>query len=241
MTQTALDMKGEAARLRTPVQVSVQVATIHAALRGPVQPDLVRDEILAEIFAAAAAAHPDKKAMAGPGRHLTYAELDREATAMARGLIGRGIGPGDVVGLWMSRGVDLLIAQIAIAKTGAAWLPFDADAPVERIAVCLQDAEAKALLTSRGFADKMHGASPCPLLIGQDIADYDDGRIVDARALGARPDHPAYLIYTSGSTGTPQGIVITGRNICHFVRVANEIYRLHSSDVVFQGASIAFD
>ena len=53
---------------------------------------------------------------------------------------------GDVVGLWMQRGGDLLTAQIAIAKTGAAWLPFDADAPRERIAVCLKDA----------------GAPPCP-------------------------------------------------------------------------------
>ena len=141
----------------------------------------------------------------------------------------------------MARGVDLLVAQIAIAKTGAAWLPFDADAPVERIAVCLQDAEAKALLTSQAFAQKMHGASPCDVLVAAEIVDSTDSRPVDARALGATPDHPAYLIYTSGSTGTPKGIVITGRNICHFLRAANEIYQLHSTDIVFQGASVAFD
>ena len=49
------------------------------------------------------------------------------------------------------------------------------------------------------------------------------------------------MIYTSGSTGTPKGIVITGRNICHYLRSANEIYRINKSDIVFQGASIAFD
>ena len=65
--------------------------------------------------------------------------------------------------------------------------------------------------------------------------------VVDARALGCTPDHPAYMIYTSGSTGTPKGIVITGRNICHYLRSANEIYGLTASDVVFQGASVAFD
>ena len=68
----------------------------------------------------------------------------------------------------------------------------------------------------------------------------DDTR-VDARALGARPEDPAYLIYTSGSTGTPKGIVITGRNICHYLRAANEVYGVAGSDVVFQGASVAFD
>ena len=65
---------------------------------------------------------------------LTYAEVDAKAEAIARGLVRKGLRPGHVAGLWMARGHDLLIAQIAIAKTGAAWLPFDADAPVERIA-----------------------------------------------------------------------------------------------------------
>src|SRR5947209_6612066 len=241
MTQTAPDLQRDAARSRSHVQVSSQPATRSAVLRGPILPNLIRDEILAEVFAATVTAHPDKKAIAGPGRHLTYAELDSEAAAIARGLIERGIRPGDVVGLWMGRGADLLVAQIAIAKTGAAWLPFDADAPVERIAVCLQDAEAKGLLTSSAFAEKTHGSMPCPLLIPTDIRDKDESRSVDARALGASPDDPAYLIYTSGSTGTPKGIVVTNRNICHFLRAANEIYKLHSSDMVFQGASVAFD
>ena len=59
--------------------------------------------------------------------------------------------------------------------------------------------------------------------------------------MARRRDSPAYLIYTSGSTGTPKGIVISGRNICHYLRAANEVYGLRESDVVFQGASVAFD
>ncbi|MGH6830459.1 MAG: non-ribosomal peptide synthetase, partial [Methylocella sp.] len=54
-------------------------------------------------------------------------------------------------------------------------------------------------------------------------------------------EDPAYLIYTSGSTGTPKGIVISGRNICHYLRASNEVYGVESSDIVFQGASVAFD
>ena len=49
------------------------------------------------------------------------------------------------------------------------------------------------------------------------------------------------MIYTSGSTGMPKGIVITGRNICHYLRAANDLYRITAADVVFQGASVAFD
>ncbi|KAB2854201.1 MAG: AMP-binding protein, partial [Sphingopyxis terrae] len=119
-----------------------------AVLRGAAMPHLLRDELLCEIFAERVAATPHALAMSTLERRFTYREVDAQASAIAHGLAERAIGPGDVVGLWMARGPELLIAQIAVAKTGAAWLPFDADAPVERISVCLTDAGAKGLLTS---------------------------------------------------------------------------------------------
>ncbi len=211
-------------------------------LRGPERPDLVRDELLCEIFARSAAFDPNGIAMVTRDGKLTYAEVDAKAEAIARGLVRKGLRPGDVAGLWMARGHDLLIAQIAIAKTGAAWLPFDADAPVERIAVCLEDAEAKGIARLARFrAQSSKDATSCPAWTIRELIDPTDTSKVDARALGATPDSPAYLIYTSGSTGTPKGIVISGRNICHYLRAANEVYGLRESDVVFQGASVAFD
>ncbi|MDX7951901.1 amino acid adenylation domain-containing protein [Lichenihabitans sp. Uapishka_5] len=212
-----------------------------AILQGPQRPDLLRDELLSEIFDATVAAHGGKVAIRFGERALTYAEVDAAATALARGLVRRGIGPNHVVGLWMPRGADLLIGQIAVAKTGAAWLPFDADAPVDRIAVCLGDAEAAVVLTVDASRTKADGAFPCPALVAADLVDAADLRPLDPRAAGATPAHPAYLIYTSGSTGVPKGIVITGRNICHYLRSANLLYHISSEDVVFQGASVAFD
>ena len=131
-----------------------------AVLRGPARPDLIRDELLCEIFAATAASRPAAIAMITVDGNLTYAEADAKAEALARGLLQKGVRPGRTVGLWMPRGHEVLIAQIAIAKTGAAWLPFDADAPPERIAVCLTDAGARGLLTTSAFAAKL--AAPCP-------------------------------------------------------------------------------
>ncbi len=214
-----------------------------AVLRGPDRPDLIRDELLCEIFAATAARSPSAKAMRWEEGALTYAEVDAKAGAVARGLLHKGVRPGRVVGLWMPRGTDLLIAQIAIAMTGAAWLPFDADAPPERVAVCLSDASASAILTVPDFAARLKTACPAWTAAGLAAlgADNSGPARVDARALGARPEDPAYIIYTSGSTGTPKGIVISGRNICHYLRAANEAYGLRAEDIVFQGASVAFD
>ncbi|TAL78203.1 MAG: amino acid adenylation domain-containing protein [Beijerinckiaceae bacterium] len=225
-------------RAHTPNLAPVRPARV---LRGPVRPDLCRDELLCEIFSAAVQAQPDAVALISGGSQLTYAELDRRAEAIARGLVRQGIGPGQVVGLWLPRGCELLIGQIAIAKTGAAWLPFDADTPIDRIATCLDDASATALLSSGPRAEIARAKPVSAVFTAADLVDDADQTTVNARALGATPDHPAYLIYTSGSTGAPKGIVISGRNICHFLRAANEVYGLKNTDVVFQGASVAFD
>ena len=222
------------------VRESVQSPFDPAMLKGARRPDLVRDELLCEIFCAAARQFPDKTLYATREKNWRYAEVDAQSDAVARGLIRAGVKPGDVVGLWMARGPELLIAQIAITKTGAAWLPFDADAPVNRIATCLSDAGAKGLLTSEALA-KAASEAGVPVFTSTGLIDGTDVRIVDARAAGARPQSPAYLIYTSGSTGVPKGIVISQANICHYLRSANVDLDMRPSDIVFQGASVAFD
>ncbi|HXY58588.1 MAG TPA: Pls/PosA family non-ribosomal peptide synthetase [Methylocystis sp.] len=212
-----------------------------AFLRGKSMPGLLRDELLCEIFAATAKKSPAAICLTTLERRFTYREVDALATTIALGLVERGVGPCDVVGLWMARGPELLIAQIAIAKTGAAWLPFDADAPIDRIAVCLADASAKGLLASEAFAARAQDNIPFPLWVDEKIAALSELPLPDPRARGATSDAPAYIIYTSGSTGTPKGIVISNRNICHYLRSSNEVYDIKSSDVMFQGGSVAFD
>ncbi|CAN7575226.1 amino acid adenylation domain-containing protein [Bosea sp. LjRoot9] len=211
-----------------------------ATLAGEKRPDLIRDEVLGEIFAATVAARGGETALRDGARRLSYAEVWAAAGRQARGLALAGVGPGDMVGLWMPRGIELLIAQIAITRSGAAWVPFDAEAPVERIAVCLKDAEAKGLVTSVDWQSRAAGTGRT-VWSPEDLAARDDGAEMPARVVGLSKDHPAYLIYTSGSTGTPKAIVISHRNICHFLRSGNAFYGFGPDDVVFQGASVAFD
>ena len=211
-----------------------------SAIRGPVRPDLQRDEVLADIFTASARKWPERLALVCDGKTWTYRQLDEESTARARGLVRSGLGPGDLVGLWMPRGAQVLITQIAIAKSGAAWLPFDSEAPTDRIAICLKDANAKLLLTARCHVARLPELN-CPVKSPADLVDANDQTVINPHLRGLKPDDKAYVIYTSGSTGVPKGIAITQRNICHYLRAAQSVFGVRSDDVVFQGASIAFD
>ena len=206
-------------------------------LRGPVRADLLREETLPDLFAATVRHGAGRPALIWSGRTISYGELNAAGEAIASALVRRGAGPAKIVGLWLPRGADLLIAQLGIAQSGAAWLPFDADAPLERVRTCLQAAGACGLITQRGGLSRL-GEAPCPAWAVEDLRTETPVGPVPQVPL---PGDPAYVIYTSGSTGTPKGIVISHRSICHFLRSENELLGVRETDRVYQGFSVAFD
>ncbi|WP_127089976.1 Pls/PosA family non-ribosomal peptide synthetase [Aquabacter cavernae] len=211
-------------------------------LIGHRDPSLIRDELLPEIFADTVRRTPDKTAIIFGTERVSYAELDARANRVAHTLRARGIGPRDFVGIWMSRSLDLHVALLGILKCGAAYIPFDMDAPPDRIGECLGDCEAKLVIIDAVTKAKLDRALPAPAEACLDLlAQSDDPTPLDLRADGLTRSDPAYAIYTSGSTGKPKGIVIEHRNICHLLRSVNAVYGFREEDVVFQGASIAFD
>lgn len=206
-------------------------------LRGPLRPDLLRAETLPDLLRATAGRLPGKTALIWRDRFISYGELLSSAEQVAAGLSRRQVRPGQVVGLWLPRGADLLIAQAGIALHGAAWLPFDADTPPERIANCLASAGAAGLVTRRADLKTLHGAGLRAWAYEDLLLAADQG----PTGCPARPSDPAYVIYTSGSTGQPKGIVITHRSICHLLRAENDVLGVRETDRVYQGFSVAFD
>jgi len=207
-------------------------------LDGPDQPELIRAEVLADIFEATARRIPTKEALIFGKRHMNYGELDELADRVAARLIEAGVRPGQIVGLWLPRGIDLLVMQLGIAKSGAAWLPFDANTPVDRIRVCLDDASAAGLLGCAATAHTLNDLA-CPVWTAEALLTPHDSPV--PRRSGVLPTHPAYVIYTSGSTGKPKGIQINQGAICHYLRSENFMLGVREGDHVYQGFSVAFD
>ena len=212
-------------------------------LRGPSRPDLLHEECLGDILRATARRRPDHPALIWGERVVTYAELDARSDAVACELVARGAKRGAVIGLYLPRGADLLIAQAGIAKSGAAWLPLDATTPCQRVELCLRAAGACGLITSREWTARLTGSRPSftPLWAVEDLLEQAGSESTEPPRDLACPTDPAYTIYTSGSTGQPKGIVVTHRSICHFLRSENEVLGVREDDVVYQGFSLAFD
>ncbi|MVO88504.1 amino acid adenylation domain-containing protein [Streptomyces sp. p1417] len=213
-----------------------------------------------EMFARAAARHPEAVAVRTATQELTYRQLNADADRLADALGGRGIGRDDVVGLHMGHGADTVTAILGVLKAGAAYLPLDPGYPAERLAFVIQDSRAAAVLTDdrqaasvltgsgQGAADRtgsgQAGAAPAgtvPVWTAAELLSRAAERPLPARVPGARPDSLAYLIYTSGSTGTPKGVEVEHRGLANRLRWDAAAFPLGPGDAVLQHTSLSFD
>ncbi|WMD23408.1 amino acid adenylation domain-containing protein [Achromobacter seleniivolatilans] len=203
-------------------------------LQGPYRSDLLLAETLPDILEATIQRFPAAAAIQWLDQTLNYETLGQRADLAAHHLIEAGVRPGHIVGLCLPRGADLLVMQAAIAKAGAAWLPFESDTPPDRMLVCLQDAGANGLIA--GADVSLEGMTTWTTWA---LSEPADGAL--RKREGLMPEHPAYVIYTSGSTGKPKGVPISQASICHFLRSENEVLGVRHGDKVYQGFSVAFD
>ncbi len=210
---------------------------------GTIDPLLCRPELLHQIFEYTADTHPGNVAIEDNGYQYTYQQVEAAANRLAHYLRLQGVGPGTFAAILLERCANVYIAQLAILKCGAAYVPIDPDYPETRVSAILQDSGAVVLVTSTvamapypGFACKTVCLDTAAPAIAMSSSVRPDSLLTDLHWHEA-----CYVIFTSGSTGRPKGVLIEHRNACNLVRVSAEIYRPHSSDRVLQGFSVAFD
>ncbi|KJK33579.1 diguanylate cyclase, partial [Lentzea aerocolonigenes] len=184
----------------------------------------VPDVVLPELFEAQVRRTPDAVAVTCGGDSLTYAELNARANGLARSLVERGAGPERFVAVMLPRSVEMIVAVLAVLKSGAAYLPVDPTLPQHRIDVMFEDVAPVAVITEDSVD---HG-------LGADLTDDD-------RISPLRQENPAYVIYTSGTTGRPKGVMIPHRDVVSLMRGTEDQYGFGTDDVWAMVASLAFD
>ncbi|MEO7327517.1 MAG: non-ribosomal peptide synthetase [Minicystis sp.] len=168
-----------------------------------------------DLIAAQARRHPDRVAVRDAGRSFTYAELDRRSNRLARVLQSEGVKPEDTVALCTDRGIEMVVAVIAVLKAGGAYVPLDGALPKDRISFMIENSRSRLLLTQKPIWDELPSHDARPLFV-------DDPALTEGVSdvpLGpsATPESLAYIYYTSGSTGQPKGIEMVHREIVNLM------------------------
>ncbi|CAJ6403665.1 non-ribosomal peptide synthetase [Burkholderia pseudomallei] len=189
--------------------------------------DYPQDQCLHRLFEAQAARYPDTIALIADGEPVGYAELNRRANRLARHLSARGLQPDQRVAICIDRGIDMVVAMLAVLKAGGAYVPLDPAYPSERLDYLLRDCAPVALLTHARLGASMQTRlvlalarldTGCALIdLESDAGAWRHERDDDPPPSGLTPRHLAYVIYTSGSTGQPKGVMVEHRSVCNLV------------------------
>jgi len=199
------------------------------------------DKPVHELLEAQAARTPEAIALVHSGKTMTYAELNASANRLGRRLAEYGLGAGSLAAIRIERSPALIIAVLAVLKTGAAYLPIDASYPDGRIEYMLADAQPRVFLVDGAFESKASEAFAGRTLRIENEQLQSSGYAVDDLTHRTNPDDPVYAIYTSGSTGKPKGAAVGHSGFTNLVTWYVRELALRDDDKVLLISSIGFD
>ena len=192
-----------------------------------------------ELVERCVASAGDTVALIGGSERVDYPTMMGRVDALASWLVEHhDVSPGDIVGLYLSRTVDLQVAMLAVAKTGAAYLPLDPNFPESRLAFMLEDSGAQLVICNTDMPAELEMTR---VDLGSDWAAIETASPAEGFVSRAAPEGVAYIIYTSGSTGKPKGVAVGHAAVANFLQSMAETPGMAAGDRLLAVTTLSFD
>ena len=183
---------------------------------------------------------PDAVALRFEDTTLSYAELNARSNRLAHHLRSLGAGAESLVGVWMERSADMVVALLGVLKAGAAYVPLDPAFPKDRIHFMMTDAELAVVITQSKLAQTLGADGPRAVCLDGDPAALARHSADNPPPLAEAGDL-AYVIYTSGSTGRPKGVMLEHRSVLNFLRSMQREPGITAADRFVSVTTLSFD
>ncbi|WP_441000581.1 amino acid adenylation domain-containing protein [Fodinibius sp. SL11] len=184
--------------------------------------------------------HPNSVAVTFGQQIITYGELNSLSNKIASYLITEGIKHGDRVGICLERSPEMIACIVGILKSGAAYVPLDANYPVERLSIMSEDARLSLLIMHQKFGDRFK-KKVRPTVQWENIQQKIENQPTFVETPEIKGEDVAYVIFTSGSTGRPKGIEMPHRALANLITWQLERSYFKPAAKVLQYSSISFD
>lgn len=189
---------------------------------------------LITIFEEQVSANSTYPAIIFEGKKISYQELNKRANQFAYHLLSKNVKPNEVIGIMLPRGFDLLIAILAVLKTGAGYMLIDPSLPEDRINYMLKNSNSPLLITNANFSIDFRQELFMEM---EDLSQYSDKNPI----VHSSNEDIFCVIYTSGSTGTPKGVTLKKSGILNLVYSHQQILDTNQCDYFLSTSTVAFD
>ncbi len=187
-----------------------------------------------------AQSYPTDTAITCRGESISYQQLDSETNSYAKAFLRSGIGPRSFIPIFMSKGINSLIAMFSALKADCAYVPLDVSSPEARIKeIIVATGASHVLVDDNSFDDFKRIGCDLPVeVLNLSELDASDTGAVEYKNIST---DIAYALFTSGSTGTPKGVMISHGMIIDYIAWCVDTFSIQKEDRVANHAPLYFD
>lgn len=204
------------------------------------QKDFPREKTVCQLFEEQVGKTPKNIALVFEDQKMTYEELNARANQLARHLSLFNLKSDAFVGICLPRSHEMVIAELAVAKAGAAFIPLDPSFPIQRLSYMQEDSEIQCLITLESLKCLFPNYQGGWICLDSDAAKIEKETASNLNTQSGG-ENLVYMIYTSGTTGNPKGVMIENKGLINFLFSMKEMFNFTSNDVQLAISPFSFD